>query len=75
MSAELATKHHTAVARVVYLARDRLFLGVAAVEFGKTMAIPREGDDECLKRVARYLHGQPAHLQWYTFKKTRIQLF
>ena len=42
-SAELATKHRAAVARVVYLAQDRLDLGVAAVELAKTMAIPREG--------------------------------
>ena len=41
MSAELATKHRAAVARVVYLARDRLDLGVAAVELSKTMAVPR----------------------------------
>ena len=41
-SAELATKHQAAVARVVYLAQDRLDLGVAAVELAKTMAIPRE---------------------------------
>ena len=67
VSAEIATKHRPAVARVVYLVQDRLDLGVAAVELAKTMAIPREGDDERLKRVARYLHGQPDYLQWYPF--------
>ena len=41
VSAELATKHRAAVGRVVYLAQDRLDLGVAAVEFANTMAIPR----------------------------------
>ena len=35
VSAELATKYRAAVARVVYLAQDRLDLGVAAVELGK----------------------------------------
>ena len=59
VSAELATKHRAAVARIVDLARDRLDLGVAAVELANTMAIPREGGDERLKRVARYLHGHP----------------
>ena len=49
MSAELATKHRAAVARVVYMSQDRLDLGVAAVELAKTMAIPKEGDDERLK--------------------------
>ena len=65
VSPELATKHRAAVARVVYLAHDRLDLGVAAVELAKTMAIPREGDNERLKRVARYLHGNPDYMQWY----------
>ena len=69
LSAELATKHRAAVARVVYFAQDRLDLGVAAVEFNKTMAIPREGDDERLKRVARHPHGHPDHLQWYPFQE------
>ena len=65
VSAELATKHRAAVARFVYLAQDRLDLGVAAVELAKTMAIPREGDSERLKRVARYLRGNPDYMQWY----------
>ena len=29
------------------------------------MAIPREGDDAHLNRVARYLHGHPDYMQWY----------
>ena len=53
VSAELATEHRAAVARVVYLAQDRLDFVVAAVEFAKTIAIPREGDDERLERVAK----------------------
>ena len=64
VSAELATKHRAVVARFVYLAQDRLDFGVAAVELAKTMAIPRKGDNERLKRVARYLHGNPACVQW-----------
>ena len=42
---------------------------MAAVEFAKTMAISREGDDERLKRVARYLHCHPDYLQWYPFQE------
>ena len=53
----------------MYLAQDGLDLGVAAVEVAKTIAIPREGDDERLKRVARYLHGQPDYLQWYPLQE------
>ena len=59
VSAELDTKHRAAVARVDCLAQDRLDLGGAAVELAKTLAILTEGDDERLKRVARYLHGHP----------------
>ena len=69
VSAELATKHRAAVARIVYLAQDRLDLGVAAVELANTMAIPREGGDERLKHVARYLHGHPDYKQWYPFQE------
>ena len=43
MSAELATKHRAAVARVVYVAQDRLDLGVAAVELSKTMGCSKIG--------------------------------
>ena len=45
--------------------QDRLDLGVAAVELAKTIAIPREGDDEPLKRVARCLHVHPDYMPWY----------
>ena len=72
VSAELPTKHRAAVARVVYMAQYRLDLGVAAVELAKTMAIPREGDDERLKRVAKYLHGHPDCLQWYPLQEDRL---
>ena len=65
VSAELATKHRAAVARGVYFAQDRRDLGMVAVELAPTKAIPREGDDERLKRVARYLHGHPDYLQGY----------
>ena len=42
---------------------------MAAVELAKTMAIPREGDNERLKRVARYLHGNPDYVQWYPLQE------
>ena len=76
VSAELATKHRAAVARVVYLAQDGLDLGVAAVGVAKTIAIPRERvttnvsnvlQDTCMVNLT-ICNG--TH-----FKKTRIQLF
>ena len=42
---------------------------MAAVELAKIMAIPREGEDERLKRVARYLHGHTDYRQWYPFQE------
>ena len=74
MSAEFATKHRAAVARVVYLAQDRLDLGVAAVELANTMAVPREGDNERLNCVARYLHGHPDYIQWYPVQDETNQI-
>ena len=53
----------------MYLAQDRLDLGVATVELAKTMAIPREGDKERLKRVARYLHGHLDYMQGYSIQE------
>ena len=68
VSADVATTHRAAVARIVYLAQDLLDLGVAAVELANTMELPREGDDGLLKRVAIYLHGHPDYMQWYVVK-------
>ena len=36
--AELATKHHATVVRVVYLAQHKLDQGVVAIEIAKTIA-------------------------------------
>ena len=69
VSTELATKHRVAVARVVYLAQDRLDLRLAAVELAKTMAIPRDSHKERLKRFARYLHGNHDYVQWYPIQE------
>ena len=63
VGAELAMKNRVAAARVVCFAHDRLELGVAAVGLAKTTSIPKEGDDERLKRVARYHHGHPDYTQ------------
>ena len=69
VSAELVSKNRAAVARIVYLANDRLDLGVAAIELAKTKAIPRECDDERLKRVARNFHGHPDCMWWYSVQE------
>ena len=53
----------------MYLAQDGLDLGVAAVELAKILAIPRECDDERLKRVARYLQSHPDYIQCDTVQE------
>ena len=50
MSAMKSREHRSQVARVVYLAQDRLDLDVAACEAAKTMATPRVGDEMLIKR-------------------------
>ena len=70
VSAELATKHRAAVARVVYLGQDRIdWIWEWRVELAKTVAIPREGDNERLNRVVRSLHGNPDYVQWYPLQE------
>ena len=71
MSAELATKHRAAVARVVCLSQDRLDLGVRAVELAQTMAIPKDksnvSHDICMVTLTTF-NGTP-------FRMKRKQLF
>ena len=38
------------------------------------MVVPREGDNERLKRVARYLHGHPDYVQWYPVQEETNQI-
>ena len=67
----LNSPRHTALLLHGLCTRRRTdwILGVAAVELAKIMAIPTEGDDERLKRVARYLHGHRDNLQRYPFQE------
>ena len=54
-----ATKFRRAVAKLSYLALDRPDLCVAAGKLSRCLARPREGDEKPLKRVLRYLQGEP----------------
>ena len=54
-----ATKFRRAFARLNYLALDRPDLCVAAGKLSRCMARPRQGDEKPLKRVLRYLQGEP----------------
>ena len=50
--------HRGNVARVVYLAQDRMNLSVSACLLATSMANPRGSDQARLKRVGRYLKGR-----------------
>ena len=68
MAAADATKFRRGVARVVYLAQDRMDLGFASKELAKRMARPRIGDEMGLKRVIRYLLGRPRCVYRYNWQ-------
>ena len=50
-----AREHRGLVARLVYMAQDRMDLGVSSCTLARTMSKPREIDNTALKRVGRYL--------------------
>ena len=55
-----STRHRGLVALLNYIAQDRADLSFAAKELSQSMARPRLGDDQGVKRVARYLRCFPA---------------
>ena len=57
-------RHRSAVARVVYMARDRPDLDVVACTLAKTMAHPKRGDEWLVKRVCRYIQGRPRYAKY-----------
>ena len=73
MTPEDARRYRAAVARVVYMAQDRIDLALTACELAKSMANPKVGDETRIKRVGRYLserqvYSQMFHLQDETEK-------
>ncbi len=58
-----ATRYRGLAARLNYLAQDRFELLHAAKECSRRMSAPRTGDWLILKRVGRYLVGQPRVVQ------------
>ena len=74
MSSSEATKFRRGVARVVYMAQDRLDLGFASKELAKCMAKPFEGDEVALKRVVRYLRARPRGIYVYPWQEPQLEL-
>jgi hypothetical protein len=60
MPSEEATKYRRGVARLNYLAQDRVDVAFAASVLARSMATPKVGDEVPLKRVLRYLRSHPA---------------
>ena len=54
-----ATLFRRAAARVNYVALDRPDLSFASRIAASKLSTPREGDDQLIKRVIRYLPGKP----------------
>ena len=63
--AELTTKHRAAVARVVYVAQDRLDVEWRHLSSPEPWQFRERVTTIASKRVARYLHGHPDYMQWY----------
>lgn len=57
-----ATFYRRAVARLNYLAADRVDIGFAVKEVARQMAHPTERDNVMVKRLLRYLRGKPAQV-------------
>ena len=66
--------HRGNVARVVYLAHDRMDLSVSACLLATSMANPRGSDQARLKRVGRYLKGRPLYCQLYRWQSETTQI-
>ena len=60
MEGAAATHHRGLVALLNYISQDRADLSFTAKELSQSMARPRVGDDQGIKRAARYLKRFPA---------------
>ena len=65
------TAFRAAAARANYLAQDRPDLQFPAKEICRKMASPEDGDWSKIKRLARYLKGEPRLVQEFNFPKCR----
>ena len=67
MSTIDAKKYRRAAARINYLSQDRPDLNVAGRVLAMHMAKPMIGDDVLVKRVLRYLKGNPRSVYEYSY--------
>merc|ERR1712127_380393 len=63
-----ATLYRRAAARINYIALDRPDLSFASRVASSHMSCPKEGDDQLIKRIIRYLKGKPRVAIRYQFQ-------
>ena len=68
LEGDAATKHRGLVALLNYIAQDRGDLAFSTKELSQTMARPRVGDDQGVKRAARYLRRFPVSSLMYNWQ-------
>ena len=68
MSSTDATLYRRAAARINYIALDRPDLSFASRVASSSMSSPKEGEDQMIKRIIRYLKGKPRVAIKYEFQ-------
>ncbi len=68
MTSTDATRYRRAAARIIYVALARPDLSVACRVASISMSSPKEGDDQMIKRIIRYLKGKPRVAIRYHFQ-------
>ena len=63
-----ATKYRAIVARLNYLAPDRLDIAYSVKELARAMSSPNNGDWLRLYRIGRYIKGRPRLQQLYNWQ-------
>ena len=69
MSPSDATLYRRAAARINYVALGRPDLSFASRVASSCMSMPKEGDEQIIKRIIRYLKGKPRVAIRYQFQE------
>ena len=69
LSSADATPYRRAAARINYVALDWPDLSFASRGASSRMSLPKEGDDQLIKRIIRYLKGKPRVAIRYEFQE------
>ena len=72
MNSKEATAFRALAARCNYLAQDRADIAYSAKELCREFAVPNKRSYEKLKRLVRYLAGQPRLVHHYPFQEEQV---